>query len=566
MRPFFASSRPEPPSPASLEARYRRHAGFHVLRLSGTDYEMGYQHGWLLRESIPRGPLPAFSRYVARVLEQGGLGGLSKPLGAALGGTVGRALTARIPSFARQALDGLADGAGLDRAELLRAVTMPDTYLWVLSRYKKLRGFPPAPRFQVPTLGCTSALAWGEATTNGELLHGRNLDYQGVGSWDREPVVAFHEPAGGQRYVSVSAAGVVLGGVTAMNVAGLTLAVHQHLASIDFDLNGVPVGVVGDRIMRHARSLDDARRILDEHRPSAAWTYVIGSAREKAALCYEVTSRRRASFLAPGDTFAYANIFLAGLLDGTELFAYPSQWRQNTGRYHRASAALRQHRGRVDPEVIASILGDPGGAGCRLRDSISTLQTVTSVVFAPERGLVYVGTGRAPTCNNPFVAFDLNAGCPRPDLPPLAGASLDPPARRAFEAYREAFERHSGEGDAAAARELLDRARAEQPRQPCYHFAAGLLAIERRSFADAEALIGQAIALGHPDPERLAGFHLWRGRARDAVGRRAEALFDYRQAILGDPDTREAARRDTRRPWRPRAPLIEWNFADTISP
>ena len=34
-----------------------------------------------------------------------------------------------------EALDGLADGAKLDRRELEAAVTMPETFLWALSRY-----------------------------------------------------------------------------------------------------------------------------------------------------------------------------------------------------------------------------------------------------------------------------------------------------------------------------------------------------------------------------------------------------------------------------------------------
>ncbi|RYE88898.1 MAG: hypothetical protein EOO75_12750, partial [Myxococcales bacterium] len=399
------------PSPSSLEDRYERHAGFHVLRLGGTDEEMGYQHGWLLREVIPRGPLPAFARHVSRLLGRGGLlgpaAGASGLIGAALGRTVGRQLEASYPARARAALRGLAAGAGLDEGELLRAVTMPDTFLWAVEQYRKRRGFLPAPRSGVPTFGCTSVLGWGDATATGELLHGRNFDYPGVGTWDAEPVVAFHAPSDGQPYVALTSAGVLLGGITAMNEAGLTLAVHQHLAAAEVDLGGTPIGVLGDQIMRHARTLDDARRMLDDHRPSAAWTYVIGSALERSVLCYELTRDRRALVWPEGDTFAYTNLFLSRRLEGVEQLVYPTGWRHNTGRFHLATRRLRERHGQLDAAAIAAILGDPGDPRDRLRTAIATLETVASAVFAPGRSLLYAATGTSPVSQNPYVAFDL---------------------------------------------------------------------------------------------------------------------------------------------------------------
>lgn len=533
-----------------------RHHGIHVLTVSGDDREMGYQHGVALREAIPRGPLPAFARYVERMLKGtlGGVGGpLAKGLGRALSETVGRTIAKNLPADVRAALDGLADGAQIPRAELMRAVTMPETYLWLASQVVERK--PIAPRLDVPLFGCTSAIAWGNATAHGRLLHGRNFDYQGVGSWDREQAVIFHRPRDGQRYVAITAAGILFGGITAMNESGLSLVVHQHLHSRDFALGGLPVGIVGDRVMRHARTLDDARRILDDHVPNGGWTYVVSSARESAVLCYEVTAKQRAVVATPGDTFGYSNVFLAKEMEGREAHTYPTHWRNVTGRYHLATRRLRELHGTLDVESIAGILADSGS--CPFHDSIVSLQTVASVVFDAGKGVVWVATGRAPVSLNPYVAFDLSREAPH-------DAVIHPArerSRTAWDAYRDAYEAGFTRGDLVEARKNLEVARRAAPEQAIFHFVAGLLSLREGDPANAERAFDRAIACGHASPERVAGFHLWRARARDLRG--AVSHEDYARAEAGDPAVREAARK---RPYRRSRIPIEWTFGDVVSP
>ena len=67
-------------------------------------------------------------------------------------------------------------------------------------------------------------------------------------------------------------------------------------------------------------------------------------------------------------------------------------------------------------------------------------------------------------------------------------------------------------------------------------------------------------------PERLAAFHLWKGRALDALGRRSEAVTEYKAARTGDPNVKRAAAKNETTRYKPRAPAIEWSFGDVISP
>jgi hypothetical protein len=550
-----------------LDGRYERYEGLHVLRLAGDDYTMGYQHGALLRDAVRRGPVPYFERYVERMIGAGIGPAAGRGAAALLGHTVGRRIAARFPDRVRRALDGLADGAGLSRGALQRAVTMPETYLWVLYQMLRVRGLPLAPRHGVPLMGCTSAAAWGEATRDGRLLHGRNFDYQGVGAWDTEQAVVFHRPDGCQPYVSVSAAGILLGGVTAMNASGLTLVVHQHMASDAFRLGGLPIGVAGDEVMRHARTLDDARRLLDDHRPSGCWTYVVTSGHERDALCYEVTPHGRAWTRASGDTFAYSNLFLDATLAATERHLYPAHWRNNAHRWRRTGGLLAERRGAIDADAIAGILGDRGSGPCQFEDAISMIMTVASVVFRPEDGVFWVGTGRAPTSTRPYVAFDLGREAPRPDLAPLrGGVPADEALAAALDAYRAAHEAYFDRGDVPVARARLARARELRPSEPLFAYVAGLMALLDEDAAGAERALDEALALGHFEAERVAAFHLWRGRARDLQGRRAGALEDYHAATAGDLTVAAAARRGLSRPWRARRFGVELTFAEVPMP
>ena len=563
---LIAQKRPTP-SAGALAGRYDRHAGIHVLRLSGDDYEMGYQHGALLADAIPRGPVPYFDGYVQKMLGSAGGPIVGAALAALLQQTVGRRIAAGFPEHMMQALNGLADGAGISRGKLLRGFTMPECFLWLIQRSMKLRGAELAPRHGVPLMGCTSAIAWGGETRDGAMLHGRNFDYQGVGAWDHEQAVVFHRPKDGQAYVSVAAAGILSGGVTAMNASGLTLVMHQHMGSEDLSLGGVPVGVTGDLVMRHAKTLDEARRILDDHTPNGCWTYVLASASESAVLCYEVTPARRASFSVDAGSFAYSNVFFDPEVGKSEREVYPSHWRNVLARLRRARHLLDESSGSIDENTIASILGNPGDDGCRFESAISLLMTVASVVFKPGDGLVYVGTGRAPTSNRDYVAFDLKTESARADLPPLTGGHLgDPAATDAFDAYRDGYEAYFNRGDVTAARAHVDRAARLQPKLALYRFVAGLLALHDGDFTGASRDLDAAVELGHPEPEREAAFHLWRGRALDARGRRDEAVAAYRVAQRGHGNVNRSAIRGLERAWKPKRFAIEFAFADVPMP
>jgi hypothetical protein len=537
---------------------YEQVHGLHVLRLRGDDYEMGRQHGSLLRDVIPHGPLPYFEGYVAKLLGAGLGPTFGRAAASVLQRTVGRKLIAGLPEHAVARSHGIADGAGIGRDALLRAVTMPETYLWVLQRLMEARRSPLAPRYGVPLLGCTSVIAHDEATADGKLLHGRNFDYQGVGAWDTTQTVVFHEPDDGQAYVSVGAADIPLGGATAMNDSGITLVVHQHMASRAYALGGCPVGVVGDLVMRHATTLAEAKAILETHEPIGCWTYILTSGDENASLVYEIAPKRRAVVPRSGPCFGYANMYLDPELADSEHLVYPAHWRNNAARQRRVNELASRS---LTADDVAAVLADRGAMGCLFEDSVAAITTVASVVFCPADRLVWVATGRAPVCQQPYVAFDLRERRYRPDLAPLTGGVAPAPHAAAVALYREASEvLHAG--DPREAWRLVAKARKHLPDVSALAFAEGLLALHNEHDEPALACFDHAISLGHPSAERQATFHLWRGRCHDVLGDRGAARSDYVSARAGDPFVRAAADKGIVKPWKRKRFGVEMTFAD----
>jgi hypothetical protein len=97
---------------------------------------------------------------------------------------------------------------------------------------------------------------------------------------------------------------------------------------------------------------------------------------------------------------------------------------------------------------------------------------------------------------------------------------------------------------------------------------AGLVALEDRDLAGAERELSRAVSLGHAHPQRVAGFHLWRGRTRDLLGRRDDAVADYRAPLArpSDPPVRAAALAGLGRPHRGSRFAVDFVLGDIAVP
>ena len=114
-------------------------------------------------------------------------------------------------------------------------------------------------------LGCSSLLVSAEkSATHGPLL-GRNLNFFTLGVLNKYSLVTVHRPRGKHAFASVGLPGI-MGCLSGMNDAGLTLAVHQVNRAADgsplFNPKGMPYTMCFRRILEECTTIEEAEKLL----------------------------------------------------------------------------------------------------------------------------------------------------------------------------------------------------------------------------------------------------------------------------------------------------------------
>ena len=518
--------------------------------VDGDHASMAAQLGARTREEAKLGPVPTFANHLEHLFANSPLRRASRVLDGALNGTIARRLKRAFPPSMRQAIQAYAQVTEIDEEQIWRAHLMPELFLWVVGTFHRVMGTSRAHGLgAAPVFGCTSAIALPPHTQR--LMHARNFDYFGIESWDRFPSVIFYHPDDGLDFVSIAAAGILGAAATCMNSAGLTLAIHQHMPD-EFDLDGVPVGIATDFVMRRARTIEEAVRILRSYPPVGGWTYVLTEGDSGRAAVYEVAPGvENLTWMSDQGRLGYANLYWGEALRDIEVDYYPEYRRCNHARQERVVQCLSQLPEDSGPVQLAQILGDledPRTGKARLMGpTIVSVLTVASVVFDPERRRVWVAAGRSPTCRGWYVPFALDDGSGRggpafDDEPfiPFPGWH-ETPGGRAFEYYRQAAaQQFAGESNDDRLLVLIEHSLALAPDEPYLRVLAGLVALRLGRGRRAEGAFRRAL----PDidrADRRAEVGLFLAWSLDLQRQRGAAKHLYR-SVIADGNADEIVR------------------------
>ncbi|MCK5861290.1 MAG: hypothetical protein KAH38_02320, partial [Candidatus Hydrogenedentes bacterium] len=213
-----------------------------VLHLKGSHYEMGYQHGTLMKEEI----IQASRRLRA-------IGGISWKgnFEASLQEAWDRS-SPFIPEKYKQEIQGVTDATGLPLQEVRDFSIFPELF------------------------HCSGFALWGKSTADGELLHGRVLDYMRSAGLDQWALIIIQEPTEGNAFVSVAYSGM-LGSVTGMNNQQIGIGEMGGHGSEKWD--GMPMTFLIRECLESANTLDDVVRIMTDAPRTCQYYYVISDAK-----------------------------------------------------------------------------------------------------------------------------------------------------------------------------------------------------------------------------------------------------------------------------------------------
>ncbi|MCD6571589.1 MAG: hypothetical protein J7L53_12890 [Deltaproteobacteria bacterium] len=293
-----------------------KQAGHYILHLEGSAYEMGYQHGILLKDQVQEN----INNVPAELLSEMGLDEETKAIinevAPVLLGIVGEIMEPYIPDELRQELKGVCDGAGvpyikavglhtfLDSTEYISAIV--ENTKDILDKYPKKTLLKDIPGIKerlsdVPqklrtllmgldcntlkALGalspkaCTIFGAWGNATDTHKTIFARGLDFPWMPTLVKNSVLTFYKPDKGIPFASLGWAGYI-GGLSGMNIAGLTFG-ETTCSSKSATLLGEPFFFLCRDVLQFSETIDEAiDRIKNTPRTSGYTIMVMDPVRE----------------------------------------------------------------------------------------------------------------------------------------------------------------------------------------------------------------------------------------------------------------------------------------------
>ena len=360
-----------------------------MLPLAGPPYELGYQHGTMLKEQVQasvRQVLGYFRRYLRIPFVRSWLANwwLDRPW---------RAARSFVPPDYLEELKGLADGAGVPLQDLYRLHAIPDR-----------------------TYACANFAAWGRITRDGRLIHLRNLDWNRDVGIQRFATVFVVRPAGKQAFVNVSWAGFI-GVLTGINERQLSIG-QVGAETVDATFRGEPMAFIMRRVMEEASTLEEASKLIRSAHRTVGVNYLVADARTRRAVAIETTRRDVHVFEADDPAeheVAYARPMADAVFRADTAMDYGIRDRQLASRgdprrpgleapagsaydirYLRQASSLQEYTGRLDPLAAQEIA-----------KSIAPDSNIQSVIFAWPEGWVANARGQTPAARTAYHRVDL---------------------------------------------------------------------------------------------------------------------------------------------------------------
>ncbi len=520
---------------------------FHIetIHVAGSDREIGRSHGEQLKEVIPKGMVKFYLQVWKNAVESGPKHWLKRRLFKALTFLVDplliRRFLSQLPPEARERIKGLSEGSGLPYDDLTTVVVLPDLFPLLQAYLARVR-----PQtfldVQVPKFGCTSFLSSGE-----EFFYGRNLDFPGVGYWDKYPVIQSTRPKDGLRYLAFTTAGVPLGGITGMNEAQISVALHLHY-SLKTSLTGHMPFFISEKILRHAKTLEEAKAILNDSKVFTSWAFIVCDGKSGEGFICEMhpTATGMRSIQRYDGVMAHSNYYQTAECQPQE---YATTARMTWDNYFRRKrlAEMAGSQAPLTPELAIQAVSDHWdpywGEEKVVNRTVGQTYNIQSLVLELRGGKAWMAEGQSPIQIRDYVEFDLgqifSGGSGRTGKAYSGFRFKDNNAKVAKEKFISSFVAAFDHDYGLSFRELKESLKSYECAEMLQ--IAGILALKHglfeeglRYFKRGRSLIEKKFA---PDsqkkfPPEYFECRLFEARALDLLGKRSDAEACYRELAV----------------------------------
>ncbi len=354
--------------------------GLSLVRLEGSPYEIGLQQGKLLKDQIQDVYKIYLNALVYKkwIKEYAILKGVTDAYSNPQKSMAKFAKQSEkdIPAEYIEEMKGLAEGAGIPYQEVLNMSSHVDYFA---------------------VLMCSTFAANGKATTDGNLIEARNLDWAsgGLQELDKYSTVFVVKPQKGHAFISVIYPGIV-GALTAINDAGITAELNFSMAKKN-GKEGMPALVLLRHVIQYAGSLDEAEKILREIPRIAGYNITVTDAKTNDARLIEITNEVVGTQgLNDDGSLVSTNHFITKELAGTNISASQFSQSPSPDRFNRLTELIKENHGKIDAKSAITMIHD---------DGVKVNGTVQTVIFNMSENKIWVwARNRKP---NDFVEFNV---------------------------------------------------------------------------------------------------------------------------------------------------------------
>lgn len=336
-----------------------RVGGLLVLHVKGTPYEMGYQHGRLLREHIRELVKSMVDEKGSQQIALPGIGAKTR-----VRDIVAALFKAQRPFYRDRfiaELKGLADGAALPERDVCVANHIPELF------------------------HCSGFALMGKATADGEVYHGRVLDYSTDSRLQEHAVVIIAEPEGQNAFANVSFAGFI-GSVTGLNDEGV--AIGEMGGGGQLFWAGEPMSFLVRRVLEETASLEQALEVFRLSPRTCEYYYVISDGAKRAAAGL-ATTWQDFKAIGPGEFHP----LLPEPVESCVLLSAGDRYRELVRR-------VRRDYGAFDPEKGIRLMSAP----------VAMKSNLHNALMRPRSGdfwVAYAGAGGSSAWDQKYVHLNL---------------------------------------------------------------------------------------------------------------------------------------------------------------
>jgi len=549
-----------------MKPEYKKLNSLHCLRLIGNQNERAAQHGAFLKEIVQKGAIPKLAKKNEFLIRSSSGAMENKWLQNSIVLIYKKLLLnylkKKVPKNYLNSYKKFSEAAQLPFEIYEEALFQPDG-LMLLIRSSSMKYLLGDIQYE-NTLGCSSVIIPPHLSECGRLLSARNLDYPITDFWEKNTTLLFHEPTEKNLipHCSITSAGVHTSGVTAINKEGLTLSLHAHFSS-GFNLNGLPITIIGEEILTRSKSISQAIDIAKKFTPTTNWSIIVTSAKEQSGAIIEYTPQKMEVRTNDNKILTHTNFYQSEALRKTEAILCGAQIDDFENRLCALNESISKLEKKVEIKDLCEILGsqlDPSSNSERVVGNVlGVITTVKSVVFDSENLSFWVSeSDSAPAGQGPYTEikiekfwenFENQTPKQLPGYKPIHSN-----LREATEFYRRAFQNwhleFTNSNSKTEAYENVQKAIALFPEDGSLMLMGGLIAFKLNDFEKSLSFFKKSKNLNSSKHQKQV-CDLMVARIHDINGNREQSLSIYQKFdLVIEPKLRSSYLKGLRHPYQ----------------